>query len=206
MTINDIWPIEDWDLYTESRNYWIKKITEKESSKVTDDSVSNSLTKGKKSRLKRDIVLTYDGFKEISSLSQRQKEQVQEGNKGGYESMLHILKTKIAPTLIEKYKEEFNRNTAQKIRDAIYLLEFIHAYKLGDPAVNGQDDALKGWAFPKDELIIKKTGITKNELPKLKKILVNERLLVIKKRKPKGGSEKDFYVPFYFPYDEDLQL
>ncbi|MEY2195775.1 hypothetical protein AB7942_24030 [Neobacillus sp. BF23-41] len=174
--------------------------------KENDNPVLDSRPKGKKSRLKRDIVLTYDGFKEISLLSQRQKEKVQEGKTGGYESMLHTLKTKIVPNLIEKYKDEFKRSTAQKIRDAIYLLEFIHAFKLGDPAANKKDESLKGWAFPKDELIIEQTGITKNELPKLKKILVDERLLVIKKRKPKGGSEKDFYVPFYFPYDEDLQL
>lgn len=209
----------DWGLYSESRIHWMEEIKAREGNEkafkvpdtMADEQEGSELVSiphptGKKSRLKREITLTYDGFKEISSMSQRQKVQVQEGNKGGYELMLHTLKTKIVPTLIDKYKDEFKRSTGQKIRDAVYLLEFIHAYKLGDPKANGQDESLKGWAFPKDELIIEQTGITKNELPKLKKILVDERLLVIKKRKPKGGSEKDFYVPFYFPYDDGLPL
>lgn len=139
----------------------------------------------------------YGGFREIKAEAYAQKEAVLNGDQGGYEPHLHRLFTVVC----EKFKAKYGNPNG---RDAVFLLAFLHANKLGETAPLTYPVELRGWAFPKDVDIIEKTGISKARLPVLKRILREERYVIIKKRTYRR-SVKDYYLPFYWPHNLPLE-
>jgi hypothetical protein len=140
----------------------------------------------------------YDRFDEIASYSFAQKRQIMTAGTSGFEPHTHDLYRIVAPMLTEKYD-------GRTARDCVFFLGYLHANRLGEGAAIERkiDRRLIGWAFPKDDDIQAKVGLSKARLGKLRKILVNERLLIVKKRHY-DRHPKLYYLPFYTPYPEWL--
>jgi len=140
----------------------------------------------------------FNGFDGIAGHSFRQKERVLGAETTGYEPHMHDLYRKLAPELAAKYG-------GRTARDCVFFLGYIHAHRLGEGAAQKMqiDKRLIGWAFPKDDDINAQLSMSKGLLNQVRRILISERLLIVKKRYY-NRSPKLYYLPFYEAYGEEL--
>lgn len=140
----------------------------------------------------------YEEFPKLKAQADAQKSVVLSRKKGGYEPHLHSLYREVLPDLTA-------RHGAQKGRNMITLLAFLHAHKVGQPdEAKGIPKEIVGWAFVSNRYICDMLAMKENTLISLKKALKEERLVIIRKS-PYKGNEKDYYLPFYFPYDDEKE-
>jgi|GEM_PF-5737150 len=142
----------------------------------------------------------FKGFGALHDSKSEQHIQVKEGKEfGGYTTIPHDLYRKVFPELLKKYT---GHREAEKVRAAFHLLLYLHSMSYGGGRDEKYDSRLFGWSWPKDEQIMRDTGIGKNQLKARKELLQSEGLLKIEKVRTKNGNVKDYYLPFYLPYDD----
>ncbi len=142
----------------------------------------------------------FKGFDELHELKFNQHMHIKEGEKyGGYTMIPHILFREVFPKILMRYRK---KGEPEKLRSAFHLLIYLHSMCYGGGNDEKYDKRLYGWAFPTDKQITRDTGIGKDQLKARKEILQKERLLKIVKVKTKNGRPKDYYLPFYFPFQD----
>lgn len=172
------------DLYQLSKKHWIEEIQ----------------PNNKGGRKKRNLPSDYkDGFNQFDKIGMIRDKQLE--NIFGYSMSYTIIPNETKKNVFKKMKKKYK---PQKAKNALWMWEYLHTmtYNKEDNSEDSKvNPNLKGWAFPTNEQIAEDCGISINALTELKRILVNEKLLIVKKREYKG-KEKDYYLPLYFPYDE----
>jgi hypothetical protein len=138
----------------------------------------------------------YAGFRELAEQAKAQKDRVLNAGTGGWEPHSHTLYKTILPRMVAKYGP-------QKGRNMVTLLAYLHASKVGETAPLSIPVELRGWAMVSNATITADLGMKEGTLIELKKALVAERLLIVRKR-PYNGNLKDYYLPFYYPYDGEI--
>ncbi|MBA4542021.1 hypothetical protein H1164_03780 [Thermoactinomyces daqus] len=123
-------------------------------------------------------------LKKGAELAKRQKGQLM--HDGGYAMITHEIGRDLLPRLVEEHG-------GRDARDAIALYIYLHAHTSGESA-----NDLYLWAFPTVERICTDTGIDKNRLKKVTRILIDNGLLRAIKL-PWRGNVKNVYLPLYFP-------
>ncbi|EES73317.1 hypothetical protein POTG_02069 [Paenibacillus sp. oral taxon 786 str. D14] len=132
-------------------------------------------------------------LKHLAQIAIQQKETVLERGKGGYSPSLHDLFRVQLPELGAKYEK-------RAARDAIILLLYLHAY------VNGTEaNEYYMWAFPTVEQIQEETGIHKDRIKPLCRILETEGLLITKMTKW-HGNQKKMYLPLFYPISDVIPI
>ncbi|MGM0874477.1 MAG: hypothetical protein ACQEWV_06665 [Bacillota bacterium] len=180
----------DYDSYQMSLDYWKYEITKDEKYikkyKISKDSF----------REKGD----FKGFDELQELKFDQHMHIKEGEKyGGYTMIPHILYREVFPKILKRYRK---KGDPEKLRSAFHLLIYLHSMCYGGGNDERYDKRLYGWAFPANKQIIENTGIGKDQLKERKDILQKEGLLKVVKVKSKNGRPKDYYLPFYYPFQD----
>lgn len=177
----------DHHAHQKSIDYWKYEITKNEKF------IKKYENKKKSGRKKWNKVTEgFVGFDEIAEVRKRQQDNV-------YGMSHMVLPTNLFHEVMPKLIEEYGVKDG---RDAFDLLLFLHSMTYHSDKKN-IDKKLKGWAFPGNDGIIKHLRVSKDRLKKLKNILLEEELIVYKKRKF-NGKETDYYLPLFYRYHDNL--
>lgn len=127
-------------------------------------------------------MLGIDNIKELAAMAADQKDRLL--NTGGYTPVANKLYRNIMPDLLTKYP-------GRDVRDALIIYGYLQAYVCG----NKKEDHYM-WAFPTREQIGRDTGIHKDRIYPLTKLLEDEGFIKTIKI-PWEGYVKRLYLPLY---------
>lgn len=102
----------------------------------------------------------------------------------GFQQVQHDVFRKLLPRLAKKYK-------GQTARDAVIFYLYLFGYVSGD-----KENEYYCWAYPTTDKIVEDTGLHRNRVSKLTKLLKDENLLLV--RYEYKGKPKKFYLPLHF--------
>ncbi|GIN10204.1 hypothetical protein [Shouchella clausii] len=136
----------------------------------------------------------YEGFRELNDMARAQKERVLEGATGGFEPHSHALYKTLLPAFRERYG-------ANKARDMVSMLGYLHASKVGETSSLKIAPELRGWAMVKVETIMRDLAMSKRTVNDGLRLLQEERMLIVRKA-PYNGNIKNYYLPFYYPFSD----